>query len=206
MTVHPDALAAVKEAAKLCESLGHSVEEATPAINGMEIMTAQGIVVSANVAFAVDEAAEALGRAARPEDVERATWYRVENARKTDSSAYAKAMNTLHALGRTFATFMSNYDVILQPTCAQPPLPLGVLNTDSEDLQRMFNAMIAFIPFTATYNLTGQPSANVPLHWNATGLPIGTMFTTRYGDEATLFRLAAQLEQARPWKDKYAPL
>jgi amidase/6-aminohexanoate-cyclic-dimer hydrolase len=206
VTVHPDALAAVKEAAKLCESLGHSVEEAMPSINGMEVMTAQGIVVSANVAFTIDEAAEALGRAARPEDVERATWYRVENARKADSSAYAKAMNTLHALGRTLANFMSNYDVILQPTCAQPPLPLGVLNTDSEDLQQMFNAMIAFIPFTAVYNLTGQPSANIPLHWNAAGLPIGTMFTTRYGDEATLFRLAAQLEQAQPWKDKHAPL
>jgi amidase/6-aminohexanoate-cyclic-dimer hydrolase len=77
---------------------------------------------------------------------------------------------------------------------------------DREDLPQMFREMIAFIPYTGTYNLTGQPSANIPLHWNASGLPIGTMFTTRFGDEATLFRLAAQLEQARPWKDKYAPL
>ena len=204
--VHPDAVAAVREAAKLCESLGHHVEEAAPNINGMEIMAAQGIVISANVAFTVDEAAEALGRTARPEDVERATWFRVENARKTDSSAYARAMNTLHLLGRTVAGFMSNYDVILQPTAAQPPLPIGVLNMDREDLQDMFREMISFIPYTGIYNLTGQPSANIPLHWNAEGLPIGTMFTTRYGDEATLFRLAAQLEQARPWKDKYAPL
>ena len=204
--VHPDAIAAVKDAAKLCESLGHIVEEAAPAINGMDIMAAQGIVISANVAFTVEEAAEALGRKARPEDVERATWFRVENARKTDSSAYARAMNTLHALGRTVANFMQGYDLILQPTCAEPPLKLGVLNMDREDLQQMFREMISFIPFTGIYNLTGQPSANVPLHWNASGLPIGTMFTTRFGDEATLFRLAAQLEQARPWKDRYAPL
>jgi Asp-tRNA(Asn)/Glu-tRNA(Gln) amidotransferase A subunit family amidase len=163
-------------------------------------------VISANVAFTVDEAAEALGRTARAEDVERATWFRVENARKTDSSAYARAMNTLHLLGRTVAGFMSNYDVILQPTAAQPPLPIGVLNMDREDLGELFREMISFIPYTGIYNLTGQPSANIPLHWNAAGLPIGTMFTTRYGDEATLFRLAAQLEQATPWKDKYAPL
>ena len=204
--VHPDAVAAVREAAKLLESLGHHVEEAAPKLNGMEIMAAQGIVISANVAFTVDEAAEALGRAARAEDVERATWFRVENARKTDSSAYARAMNTLHLVGRTLGDFMTNYDVILQPTCAQPPLPVGVLNMDREDLQQMFREMIAFIPYTGIYNLTGQPSANVPLHWNAAGLPIGTMFTARFGDEATLLRLAAQLEQAQPWKDRYAPL
>ncbi len=203
---HPDAIAAVRDAAKLCESLGHIVEEAAPAIDGMQIMQAQGIVISANVAFTVDEAAEALGRTSRPEDVERATWFRVENARKTDSSAYARAMNTLHALGRTVANFMQAYDVILQPTAAEPPLKLGVLNMDREDLQQMFREMISFIPYTGIYNLTGQPSANIPLHWNAQGLPIGTMFTTRYGDEATLFRLAAQLEQARPWKDRHAPL
>ena len=204
--VHPDALAAVKDAAKLCESLGHIVEEASPTINGMEIMAAQGVVISGNVAFTVDEAAEALGRKARPDDVERATWFRVENARKTDSSVYARAINTLHALGRTVATFMSDYDVILQPTCAAPPLPVGVLNMERTDLGELFREMITFIPYTGIYNLTGQPSANVPLYWNAAGLPIGTMFTARYGDEATLFRLAAQLEQARPWKDRHPPL
>jgi len=204
--VHPDAIAAVQHAAKLCESLGHIVEEAAPKLNGMEIMAAQGIVISANVAFAVEEAAEALGRKPRPEDVERATWFRVENARKVDSSAYARAMNTLHLVGRSLAGFMDNYDVILQPTAAQPPLPIGVMNMDREDLPHMFREMIGFIPYTGIYNLTGQPSANIPLFWNAGGLPIGTMFTTRFGDEATLFQLAAQLEQAQPWKDRYPPL
>jgi amidase/6-aminohexanoate-cyclic-dimer hydrolase len=182
------------------------VEEVAPQLNGMEIMAAQGIVISANVAYAVDEAAEALGRKARPEDVERATWFRVENARKTDSSAYARAMNTLQYVGRTLSSFMTNYDVILQPTAAQPPLPIGVLDMEREDLQQMFREMIGFIPYTGIYNLTGQPSANIPLFWNAGGLPIGTMFTTRFGDEATLFQLAAQLEQEQPWKDRYPPL
>ena len=204
--VHEEAIAAVKHAAKLCESLGHIVEEAAPKLNGLEITAAQGIVISANVAFAVEEAAEALGRKPRPEDVERATWFRVENARKTDSSAYARAMNTLHLVGRNVAAFMENYDVILQPSLAQPPLPIGVLDMEREDLQKMFREMISFIPYTGIYNLTGQPSANIPLYWTPQGLPLGTMFTTRFGDEATIFRLAAQLEQAQPWKDRYPPL
>jgi amidase/6-aminohexanoate-cyclic-dimer hydrolase len=169
-------------------------------------MAAQGIVISANVAFAVEEAAEALGRKPRPEDVERATWFRVENARKTDSSAYARAMNTLHLVGRNVAAFMENYDIILQPALAQPPLPIGVLNMDREDLQQMFREMITFIPYTGIYNLTGQPSASIPLYWTPQGLPLGTMFTARFGDEATIFRLAAELEQAHPWKDRYPPV
>ena len=204
--VHADAIAAVEDAARLCESLGHIVEEATPALNGREIMQAQGVVISANVAFTVEEAAEALGRTPVPEDVERATWFRIENARRADSSAYARAMNTLHMVGRTVAAFMEDYDVILQPVAAQPPLPLGVINLDREDLQQMYREMIGFIPYTGIYNLTGQPSANIPLFWNADDLPIGTMFTTRFGDEATLFRLAAQLEEARPWFRRYPGL
>jgi amidase len=204
--VHADAIAAVEDAARLCESLGHIVEEAAPALNGREIMQAQGVVISANVAFTVVEAAEALGRKPVPEDVERATWFRIENARRADSSAYARAMNTLHMVGRTVAAFMEDYDVILQPVAAQPPLPLGVINLDREDLQQMYREMIGFIPYTGIYNLTGQPSANIPLHWNTDDLPIGTMFTTRFGDEATLFRLAAQLEEARPWFRRYPGL
>jgi len=204
--VHPDCIAAVQDAAKLCESLGHIVEEATPQLNGMEIMQAQGVVISANIAATVEEAAAAHGRKPRADDVERATWYRVERAREANSGVYAAAVTTLHAVGRTLARFMENYDVILQPTVAQPPLKIGVLDMDREDTDALFRELIGFVPFTGIYNITGQPSMNVPLVWNAGGLPIGTMFTARFGDEATLFRLAAQLEQARPWKDRFAPL
>ena len=200
--VHPDCVAAVRDAGKLLESLGHHVEEATPQLNGMEIMQAQGVVISANIAAAIDEAAALHGRAARAEDVERANWYRVERAREIDSSAYAKAMTIVHQAGRTLAGFMEKYDVLLQPTVAQPPLPLGVVHLDREDIDGLFRDLIGFVPFTGLYNISGQPSMNVPLFWNASSLPIGTMFTARFGDEPTLFRLAAQLEQARPWSDK----
>ena len=204
--VHPDCAKALHEAARLCASLGHQVEEATPKLNGLEILQAQGVVINANVAFNIDEAAAALGREVRASDVEHCTWFRVERARATDSPTYAKAMNTLHAVGRTMAAFMDDYDVILQPTTAQPALPLGVLNMERTDVDAVFRDMMGFIPFTGLYNISGQPSMSMPLHWTEAGLPIGTMFTGRFGDEATLYRLAAQLEEARPWKDRRPPL
>jgi amidase len=200
--VHNECVAAVRDVARLLESLGHDVEEASPPLNGMEIMQAQGTVISANIAAAIDEAAALHGRAARSDDVEKANWYRVERAREVDSSAYAKAMVVVHQVGRTMAGFMENYDVLLQPTVSQPPLLLDTVNLDREDLDAMFRDLIGFVPFTGAFNITGQPSMNVPLFWNAGGLPIGTMFTAKFGDEPTLFRLAAQLEQARPWADK----
>jgi len=204
--VHADCVAAVHNAAKLCESLGHEVEEAAPQLNGREIMEAQGVVISANIAATLEEIATLQGRTLRAEDVERATWYRVERARQAHSGLYAAAVNALHLVGRTLAAFMGRYDVILQPTLAQPPLPIGVLDMDRQDIDALFRDLLGFVPFTGLYNITGQPSMNVPLHWNAAGLPTGTMFTARFGDEPTLFRLAAQLEQACPWKDRFAPL
>jgi amidase/6-aminohexanoate-cyclic-dimer hydrolase len=203
--VHADAIAAVGAAARLCESIGHHGEEAAPTLNGPEIMHAQGVVISANIAATIDEIAEALGRKAEPSDVERATWYRIETARRTDAPAYARAITTLHMTGRKLAAFMQDYDVILQPVATEPPLKLGVLNMDREDTQALLRELFAFIPYTGIYNITGQPSASVPLYWNAEGLPIGTMFTTRFGDEATLLRLSAQLEQARPWFNRHPP-
>ena len=205
-SVHPDCVSAVRDVAKLLESLGHHVEEAAPQLNGMEIMAAQGVVISANIAAAIEEAAALHGRPPRADDVEKANWYRVERAREVDSSAYAKAMVVVHQVGRTLAEFMENYDILLQPTVSQPPLKLGVVNLDREDLDGLFRDLIGFVPFTGLYNISGQPSMNVPLVWNGDGLPIGTMFTGRFGDEAGLFRLAAQLEQARPWADKRPPI
>jgi Asp-tRNA(Asn)/Glu-tRNA(Gln) amidotransferase A subunit family amidase len=96
------------------------------------------------------------------------------------------------------AKFMQKYDVILNPTLAKPPVKLGVLSL-SQDIKTYAKNNAEFYPFTALFNITGQPSMSVPLHWSSEGLPIGVMFSARFGDEATLFRLAAQLEKAKPW-------
>ncbi len=95
---------------------------------------------------------------------------------------------------------------MLTPTLARPPLPLGALDMMGSDLDGYCAEALAYAPFTAMFNFSGQPAASVPLHWTADGLPVGVQFAARFGDEATLFRLAAQLEQAKPWKDKRPPV
>ena len=98
---------------------------------------------------------------------------------------------------------MKDVDVWLTPTLAEPPLPLGTFDSPPGDPLRGLVKAKAFVPFTPICNITGQPAMNVPLYWNDEGLPVGTHFVGRFGDEATLFRLAAQLEEALPWKDRW---
>jgi Asp-tRNA(Asn)/Glu-tRNA(Gln) amidotransferase A subunit family amidase len=108
-------------------------------------------------------------------------------------------MRAIHRFGRLMAGFHEKYDVLLSPTLAKPPLPLGPLHTDNPDLAAWREALLSFMPFTAPWNMSGQPSMSVPLHWTAAGLPVGVMFTAAFGEDALLFRLAGQLEAARPW-------
>ena len=96
------------------------------------------------------------------------------------------------------AKFQRNYDVILSPTLAKRPVTLGLLSL-SQDVPTWTKEVTEFSPYTALYNMTGQPSMSVPLHWTPDALPVGVMFSGRFGEDATLFRLAAQLEKAQPW-------
>ncbi len=201
MPVHPDCVAAAESAARLCAGLGHVVEPATlpavpPIFNG-----ATGIIVSANLRNALEQRGRALGREPGPQDVERVTWQMAEMGRKYTAAEYAAAVQTIHGIGRTVAPFFARYDVLITPTLAQPPVPLGHLDMMLDDLDVFTARLAAFMPFTPLFNITGQPAASLPLHWNAQGLPIGVQFAARFGDEATLFRLAAQLEAASPWRD-----
>jgi len=111
---------------------------------------------------------------------------------------------TLHRASREVAESLASVDILLTPTLGTPPPPIGALGGNADDAPpaRPFE----FIPFTPLFNATGQPAMSVPLMWNAEGLPIGSQFVGRYGDESTLFRLAGQLETARPWGDRRPPL
>lgn len=102
-------------------------------------------------------------------------------------------------MARRIAKFFVHYYVWLTPVTAEPPPPLGHFDPLPDDPLAGFSRAQAFAPFTGVVNITGQSAMSVPLHWNAQGLPVGTQFVGRFGKEATLFRLAAQLEQARPW-------
>jgi len=204
--VHPDCIAAVQEAATLCEDLGHDVVQAEPATSGEVAYNAFVTVYSAGIACNIDGISLILGKAPHEEDWEPLTWAFYQLGRQQSASAYLLAIVALQRLARTIAHFFLDYDVLITPTLAQPPVPLGTIVSTPDDPLIGWVRSGEFAPFTAMCNITGQPAMSVPLYWNAEGLPIGTHFVARFGDEATLFRLAAQLEAARPWADRRPPV
>ncbi len=204
--VHADCVAAVMDAAKLCEELGHEAEEAAPQLNGEMLVNAFMTIWSAGNAWTVDSLSFAVGRKPSREDFEPGTWALIEMGRRRSAPDYLLAVQTLQVFSRRIAQFMQKYDVLLTPTVAEPPLPLGSFESTHDDPMAGMRRAGLFTPFTPICNATGQPAMSVPLYWNAEGLPIGSHFVGRFGDEATLFRLAAQLETARPWADRRPPI
>jgi amidase/6-aminohexanoate-cyclic-dimer hydrolase len=195
----PECKQAAIEAARLCEGLGHRVEERKWPIENASMREAFLNVINVSIARTLADAAKTLGRAVTEKDVEPVTWAMSQQGRRVDAVAYSRAIATSHQIGLAMARFQEDFDVILNPTLARPPVPLGVLSLSPENMQAFTKEITEFGPYTALYNVTGQPSMSVPLHWTPDGLPVGVMFSARFGDEATLFRLAAQLEKAKPW-------
>lgn len=204
--VHADCVAAVMDSAKLCEELGHEVEEAAPQLNGEMLVNAFMTIWSAGNAWTVDSLSFAVGRKPSPEDFEPGTWALIEMGRRRSAPDYLLAVQTLQIFSRRIAQFMQKYDALLTPTVAEPPLPLGSFDSTPDDPMAGMRRAGLFAPFTPSCNATGQPAMSVPLYWNADGLPIGAHFVGRFGDEAMLFRLAAQLEVARPWANRRPPI
>jgi amidase/6-aminohexanoate-cyclic-dimer hydrolase len=190
---------AATEAAKLCESLGHKVEEAKWPMDPAILRGAFLNIINVSVTRALDDAATPLGRAVTDKDVEHVTWVMAQQGRNISSADYSRAIATIHQMGFTIAKFQQVYDVIINPALGKPPVPLGLLSLSPKDMRTFTKEITEFSPFTSVYNVTGQPSMSVPLHWTPDGLPVGVMFSARFGDEATLFRLASQLEKAKPW-------
>ncbi|OGL09608.1 MAG: hypothetical protein A3I14_11000 [Candidatus Rokubacteria bacterium RIFCSPLOWO2_02_FULL_73_56] len=204
--VDPECAEAAQAAAKLCAELGHRVEEARPEIDAEALGVATRTIVGANVRAQLEARAAALGREVRPDDVERVTWARAVDGRTATAADYARSIVTVHRTGRAVARFFTAYDILLTPTMCRPPHPLGVLDMMSEDQTGYLAALLASIGFTSLFNSSGNPAMSVPLAWSTGGLPLGVQFVAAFGGEATLFRLAAQLEAARPWAARRPPL
>jgi amidase len=142
------------------------------------------------------------GRAARPDEVEKVTWATAKLADKVSGADYVRATQAAHRLGRQMAAFHADWDVLLTPGLAAIPVKLGWLDMMMDDVDEYWRRVFAFSPFTVWFNLTGQPAMMLPLGRSSEGLPLAVQLVARYGDEATLFRLAAQLETARPWFER----
>lgn len=201
--VDPAVIAATEAAARLLESLGHHVEQAAPQLDMASLGAASAVLTASSVAADCEDRAKLLGVTLGPELVERTTLEFINIGRSFSARDYARANNAFQSAAVTIGAFMSRFDVILAPTLAAPPLPLGRIGLDTGRSMADWGAEVGrFAAFTGIYNGTGQPSMSVPLAISEEGLPIGIMFTGRYGEEGLLFRLAGQLERAAPWAQR----
>jgi amidase len=191
--VHPDCVAAFEDATALLASLGHEVED-------VELPFNQDAVPSF---LALWYAMATLAPIAPDQESQLLPLTRYLRAKGMELSAADLILHQaiLQGVVRPAVTAMNAYDAVLTPTVALPPRPVGWF--DEVTPEENFIRQTHFTPWTALYNLSGQPAVNVPLYWSADGLPIGVMLAGRMGDEATLISLSAQLEAARPWKDKH---
>jgi amidase/6-aminohexanoate-cyclic-dimer hydrolase len=205
-TLHDDCRAAVRDAARLLEALGHQVEPARLDLDGERLARGLQASVAVDVAGRLDRRAAQLGRAIREDEVEPVTWSMARRGRTVSAQTYIEARAAFDEAAATVGAAFQTYDLILQPTLAEPPGPLGRLGLSPESFADYGKALAAFSPYTALHNEIGAPAMSVPLYWNGDGLPIGVMVVAPYGAEDLLFSLAGQLEGARPWADRRPPI
>ena len=192
--VDPACSAALEDAAALLADLGHELEPATPPQPAEALVLFTAIWQTIPGLYPVQDRSllDPLNAAL------------ADRADSVSSIDYVRAVAAIQQHARAFAAFCAGYDVVLTPTLAQPPLPIG-WTTEPADPWEQFERAWRFTPFTPPVNLAGLPAASVPLFWADDGLPIGVHLIGRAGEEALLFRLAAQLEQARPWSERRPP-
>jgi amidase len=194
--VHPDCVAAYEQASALLASLGHEVED-------IALPTGPDIVPFFEILWFAYATLTPVARE-QEELLLPLTRYMRERGQAVNTPELLFAQGYLQFITRMALAALNAYDAILTPTLALPPRPVGYF--DEVEPPENFERQKRFAPFAALYNVTGQPAVNVPLHWTAEGLPIGVMLAGRMGDEGTLISLSAQLEEARPWKDRHPPI
>ena len=226
-TVHTDCISGLERTVALLRELGHDVREDAPMLDGDAFARAFMTMVCGEVAADLKMAVQLTGKSLRRDGFETETWGLALMGRTLSAEAFTSAVRYMKSESRRISSWCEQYDLVLTPTLSCPPPPHGTYRLPGKDLMALdvlgrlragsvlkLSGMIAqaadtafsFIPWTPVFNATGQPAMSVPLEWNAEGLPVGMHFIAKYGDEATLLRLAGQLERARPWFDRLSPM
>jgi amidase len=202
--VHSECAAAARDAAKLLASLGHTIEEAWPeALDDEAAGAASLVVITTGTARDLAYWSERTGRRIGPDDVEPMIWTVAEMGRRHSGVEYLRAVEYLHAHTRRVSRWWAEgYDLLLTPTLAEPPPPLGEFAPRPDDALHGFTRAGVFVAFTLPFNVTGQPAISLPLHWTPDDLPVGVQLVAAYGREDLLVQIAAQLEAARPWASR----
>jgi amidase len=205
--VHEDCVRAVEDAGALLESLGHEVEDVHPAaLDEADFAHQFGIVFQGFAAHALDWWRREAGIELDSNGVEPLTWAMAELGRGIRAGEYLGAVEWLHGYSRRLAGWWLDHDLLLTPTLPEPPQRLGGYAVQGEDVRPAAIHAVKTVTFTAPFNASGQPAISLPLHWSASGLPIGVQLVAAFGREDVLIRLAAQLSQARPWLERRPPL
>jgi amidase len=204
-TLHPDCVAATQDAGRLLASLGHVVEASHPAAldEHPALMIHFSQLMMSWVAASLADWSARTGKAVTRDDVEPMTWAFAEIGRTVSAAQYIGTVDWLHGYTRRMASWWaSGYDVLVTPTLGAPPPLLGEMVAPPDNPLGTERAL-SFIPFTPPFNITGQPAISLPLCWNGGGLPIGIQLIAAYGREDILIQVAAQLEAARPWAQRW---
>lgn len=207
--IHSDCEEAVRDAARLCESLGHVVEEVDAnKLSCSGLMSLFGNLFTCLTGRFIAYWEKELGKKITEDLVEPMTWTSYQAGLRHTGADYLGFVEELQRFSRKIELFYheNNFDMILSPTMSIPPTELGAFQPAPEDARSGFRVTSAFVAFTKTQNITGQPAMSVPLFLNENKVPVGVQFAGRFGDEAALFRLAGQLERARPWADRRPPI
>ncbi|HLG87754.1 MAG TPA: amidase [Alphaproteobacteria bacterium] len=200
VAVDPAVLRGLHETVKLCGELGHDLVEDAPAFEWEPYLRATTDIWTANLAVNIDGVAAALGREASEANLEACTWACYRAGKAVTAAQFIAALAHYNSVCRPVGQFFERYDVLLSPVAALPELRLGALNQNAKGIDALAWArqLFDYAPFTSLFNATGQPAISLPLAW-ADGQPVGMQFAGRFAEEGTLLRLAAQLEEARPW-------
>jgi amidase len=204
---HPDCLAALDDAAALLADLGHDLTEVCFCGITPSVASALNTVIGSATSWIVRYWIRQLGRQPGPDDLEPGTRALWESGQRVTSAEYLIAIEDLQEFSRGVAAFLTDFDLWLTPTLSAPPLAIGEMTATEDDPWRGLAKGGETVRYAGVIaNVTGSPAMSVPLWWNGDGIPIGVHFLAPFGDEATLFRVASQLETARPWAKRRPPV
>ncbi len=201
ISVEEDVKEVMNSTIDLCQKLGHSVESTKINFSSEEISLAIITIISSNVAYAVKLQSDQTGREVSNEFFEKVTLQMAENGNNFSASDYVNAIKINHRLGQELEKMFDQYDVLLSPVLASPPIKIGTIDMNTNDMKTYVERLTNYSPFTGIFNQSGQPSMSVPLFRTKDNLPVGSMFSAAFGNENLLFSLAGQLEQAQPWAE-----
>ena len=200
--IDPEVAAALQNTAELLTALGHDVREEGLGIDYRAMYRAIGPASGANFAAGMKRLIGRVGREPEPDELEPLTWASLKGGRKVMGEDALWSLQELRTISRAILQRFETFDVYLCPVMGALPPPVGYIDPVSLSPKEVNRRQGEVFPYTPPFNVSGQPSISLPLAMSASGLPIGMMFTARYADEATLFRLAGQLEKEAPWKDR----